>query len=355
MEDIELRLDGSLSVPPNLISSKAIIYLRYQQEIEGTLPVADDGIVIQALRQLENNAAHIADVVTETAEGRKIPNAWGADFIAGPLGSPLAHAISTRPETVGLGEDVNGQLLVAASMSGVIGFYAPRIGESMARGRLSFLGHDVHDVRHAWIKSLSADDESLRLYDADDGFDRQSSIAMIVPRVHLAKGRFWDTVHFDARTNYALAIREFEKAGIEVIPTENLITEECRIAAALVSENPLNAEGQQKLQDLRSSYQLPVTDDIFLLPTSGLAAPLMAEWPLTPGRYDPDPFETVMPVFLSDRAAITVPNGFSVEGLPMGLTLAGPVTMLARLLMLAQWFCKATNWPTIPERPSRYE
>lgn len=348
MIHIEPGADEDLSVPPDLIPSRAIIYLRYERGNERTLQIADDAIVSQAIRQLENNAAHIADVVMETAAGRKLPNAWGADFVAGSLGSPLAHAISTRPETVGLGEDINGQLLVAASMSGVIGFYSPRSAGSMARGRLSFLGHDIHDIRHTWLKSLSLDDEAFQASEADDEFDQLSPITSIVPRVHLAKGRFWDTVHFDARTNYALGIREFEKAGIEVVPTENLVTEECRAAAALVSQNPLDANGQQVLQDLRGIYQLPVADGIFLLPSSGLAAPLITEWPLKPGRYDPDPFETIMPVLLSDSAAITVPNGFSAEGLPMGLTLAGPVTMLARLLMLAQWFRDATNWPTVP-------
>ncbi|TQX84265.1 MULTISPECIES: hypothetical protein [Rhizobium] len=349
MEDVELETDDGLSVPPELIPSKAIIYLRYERGNERTLQISDDAIVGQALRQLENNAAHIADVVTESAAGRKIPNAWGEEFVAGPLGSPLAHAISTRPETIGLGQDINGQLLVAASMSGVIGFYGPRNSGSIARGRLIFLGHDVRDIRHSWLKSLSLDDEALQAFEADDEFDQQSAIASIVPRVHLAKGRFWDTAHFDARTNYALAIREFEKVGIEVVPTENLITEECRAAATLIARNPLDTAGQQKLQDLRGTYRLPVSEGIFLLPTSGLAAPLITEWPLKPGRYDPDPFETIMPVLLSNSAAITVPNGFSAEGLPMGLTLAGPLTMLARLLMLAQWFQAATNWPTVPK------
>ena len=348
MEEVEFSAKDDLSVPPDLIPSRAIIYLRYENGNGQASQIADDEIVSQALRQLENNAAHIADVIMETPSGRKLPNAWGENFIAGPLGSPLAHAISTRPETIGLGEDINGQLLVAASMSGVVGFYGPRNVGSMARGRLVILGHDVHDIRHSWLKSLSIDDKALNAYEADDGFDRLSPISSITPRVHLAKGRFWDMVHFDARTNYALAMREFEKAGIEIVPVEGFITDECRTAASLVSQNPLGIEGQQKLQDLRGTYQLPVTDGIFLLPTSGMAAPLIADWPLTPGRFDPDPFETIMPVLLSDVAAITVPNGFSVKGLPMGLTLAGPMTMLARLLMLAQWFRMVTNWPTVP-------
>ena len=353
MEEIEAAVSDEVSPPYGLMPSRAIIYLRYEAGRERTLGAYDEAILLQALRQLENNAAHIADVVIETPTGRTLPNAWGEDFISGPLGSPLANAISKRSEAVGLGEDINGQLLVAASMSGVIGFTGPRATNTVGRGRLSFLGHDVRDIRHSWIKSLSLEDEALKLYEADDDFECEAAIASIVSHVHLAKGRFWDTVHFDARTNYALAIREFQKAGIEVIPTENVITEECRRAASVVAHNPLDASAQEQLQDLRVSYRLPVTDGIILLPTSGLAAPRIADWPLSPGRYDPDPFETIMPVVLSDSVAITVPNGFSQEGLPMGLTLAGPIALAARLLALAQWFRKAAACPTLAPAADR--
>lgn len=352
MGELETASPHKPFVPASLIPSRAIIYLRYEKSPDRTLETPDDEIVYQALRQLENNAAHIADVVTESPTGRVVANAWNAAHIAGPLGSPLAHVVSTRPEVVGLGEDKNGQLLVAASMSGVIGFYAPRA--SATAGRLSFLGHDIKDVRHSWIKSLTADNEALKLYEADDDFDPASSISAIVPQVHLAKGRFWDTVHFDARTNYALAMREFEKAGIEVIPTDDVVTEECRKAALLVPEHLHDVAAQQQFQELRATYRLPVSSGIVLLPTCGLAAPEIASWPLSIGRYDPDPFEMIMPIVLSDSAAVTVPNGYSAEGLPMGLTIAGPVHLTARILALADWFRSAAPWPMLAQpQPSK--
>ncbi|MFT4182075.1 MAG: hypothetical protein QM636_09160 [Rhizobium sp.] len=347
MDEFETESEHETWVPPHLIPSRAIIYLRYEKSPEKSFETSDDEILYQALRQLENNAAHIAGTVTESADGTVLPNAWNPSCIAGPLGSPLAHAISTRPEVVGLGEDRNGQLLVAASMSGVIGFYAPRSSETVGRGRLCFLGHDVRDVRHSWMKSLEIGDEILELYEADDDFDLRAAIADIVPRAHLVKGRFWDTVHFDARTNYALAIREFEKAGIEIIPTEDVITDECREAALLAAQTRPDGAAQQKFQEIRASYRMPVDDGIILLPTSGLPAPAIRDWPLSVGRYDPDPFETIMPVVLGNYAMVTVPNGHSAEGLPMGLTIAAPVHLTARLLALAEWFCRTTRWPTL--------
>lgn len=346
MEEFEAFDVENIFTPSNMVPSRALICLRYEGISGQARQILDDSILLQALRQLENNAAHIAEVVVDRFPGRLIPNSWGSDFVSGALGSPLAHAISTRPQTVGIGEDLNGQLLVSAAMSGVLAFCAPQDEISRGRGRISILGHDVHDIRHSWLKSLSQEDKNWKAYDADDDFDVRSPIAEIVPRVHLAKGRFWDTVHFDARTNYALAIREFEKAEIDVIPVEGIINEICREAANAVASSP-STVSLDALSDLQAAYRLPVTDEIFLLPTSGMAAPLISDWPPLPGRYDPDPFETIMPVVLSNSVAITVPNGFSAEGLPMGLTLAGPAKLSARLLALAQWFQHASPHPTV--------
>lgn len=346
MVDLKTTAHDQSFIPNDPAASRPIIYLRYERNPDSVSETPDSAIVSQALRQLENNAVHIAEVVTESLTGRIVPNAWNADCIAGPLGSPLAHAISTRPAIVGLGEDKNGQLLVAASMSGVVGFYAPRASATAGHGRLLFLGHTVNDVRQVWIKSLKSDDALSKLYRADADFEPNPEISSIVPQVHLPKGRFWDVVHFDARTNFALAMREFEKVGIEVVPNEAVITDECRKAALLVPQHPFDDAAFQELRDI---YQSPAPDGIVLLPSCAMPAPAIADWPLSPGRYDPEPFEMIMPVVLTDSVAITVPNGYSAEGLPMGLTLAAPAHLTARLLALAEWFCGATPWPTLAE------
>ncbi len=341
------KFDNDNNFPPSdMAPRRAIIGLKYEGFEERALQVLGGDAIQRALRELERSGVYIADVVVDKFPGRIIANSWGKIFVSGALGSPLANAISKKPQTVGVGEDFNGQLLVSAAMSGVVGFYAPCNESDRRGGRISFLGHDLEDIRHFWLKSFPKKDKSREIYDADDDFDGHLPISEIVPRVYLAKGSFWDIAHFDARTNYALAIREFEKEEIDVVPIEGIINTLCREAAGLIAPNSLTPESIIEFNRIQAAYRLPIKDGIFLLPTSGMAAPLISAWPLSPGRYDPDPFETIMPVVLSNSVAITVPNGYSAEGLPMGLILAGPVELSARLFALAQWFQRKSAWAT---------
>lgn len=335
----------------DLIPSRAIIWLRYKPAQKHSLEQPDDTSLQAALRQLERNAAHIADVVEETLDGRLIANAWNQDHIAGPVGAPLAHAISTRAETIGLGEDRKGQLAVAGAMSGVIALLAPRTTPML--GRLTFLGHDIADVQHAWTKSLARDSAMFQLFQAADDFDPHADIAHLMPAVRMAKGRFWDTVHFDARTNFVLAVREFERAGIQVIPTEGVVTPHCRTASSLVRDLLSLPAAQSQFQILQGAYQSPCLNEVLVLPTSSLPAPQMSGWSTIPGRFDPDPLELVMVPILSESFAVSVPSGFSADGLPTGIMFVGPTERAAHVLALANWYCQKTRWPTVAHLGAR--
>lgn len=268
---------------------------------------------------------------------------WSEKELLGCVGPSFAEAVPRCPGSVGFGADVFCQLLVTAAMSGLVGLSAVTDANEVTTKRVGIVGHDIEKIQifynNNFDKSENKETGSLEFFDG--------GIAKVVPEVIVARGRFWDSVHFDVRTNFALMLRKFEAEGIKIRPLDGIITDKCRIASRILLENFRSKCDVARLKALMEGYMLPIEGGIFLLPTSGMSASLASHWSVKPGRYDPDPFETIMPVLFSSCVAVTLPSGVSAEGLPTGLTMAGSSEELDRLFLLARWYQKVNSLPEV--------
>jgi aspartyl-tRNA(Asn)/glutamyl-tRNA(Gln) amidotransferase subunit A len=89
--------------------------------------------------------------------------------------------------------------------------------------------------------------------------------------------------------------------------------------------------------------------DALVTPTAPLAAPTIAdgahqETP-PPGGVSPL-LRNTQPFDIFGLPAISIPCGFTREGLPIGLQIAGPRFAESRVLALAHAYQQVTNWHT---------
>ena len=87
--------------------------------------------------------------------------------------------------------------------------------------------------------------------------------------------------------------------------------------------------------------------DVLALPTMGRLPPSLAEFPpsgIIPQEAAGALLSFTAPFALTGHPAISVPCGFSGDGLPIGLQLVGPHDCEALLLRVAGAYERATNW-----------
>jgi aspartyl-tRNA(Asn)/glutamyl-tRNA(Gln) amidotransferase subunit A len=104
---------------------------------------------------------------------------------------------------------------------------------------------------------------------------------------------------------------------------------------------PQYARARQKMQRLRREADR-VFEDVDVVVTPTVAQPAI---PLQE-RREPDIvlLRNAIPFNLLDLPTLTVPAGFTSEGLPVGIQISGPRGSEVRILALAHAFEQATGW-----------
>jgi len=110
------------------------------------------------------------------------------------------------------------------------------------------------------------------------------------------------------------------------------------------------ADGRRELDRLRRVVgSLFSSVDLLVTPTAPLAAPTIAEGTHQetppPGGVSPL-LRNTQPFDIFGLPAISIPCGFTREGLPIGLQIAGPRFAESRVLALAHAYQQATDWHT---------
>ena len=117
----------------------------------------------------------------------------------------------------------------------------------------------------------------------------------------------------------------------------------------------LSAQAVYEASVIRSRYYAHMARlfsryDVVVLPSAQVwPFPVEWRWPQVINGVEMDTYhrwmEVVIPVSLIGLPALSVPVGFGVQGLPMGMQIAGPVGADADVLAMGQAYHLATDWP----------
>lgn len=317
-------------------------------------------------------------------------NPWNANHWTGQSSSGSGVAAAAGLCFATLGTDTGGSLRYPASACGVVGL-KPTYGRVSRHGvfplaeTLDAVGPITRTVEDACIvlNAISGEDErdptSLRVSVPD--FRAALGGGLATFRVGLAESMLKRAVDVEVKSavETATGVLEDLGAGIEPVTVpmideaveawSNLFVAECLLAHADFYPNHAADYSEALRLFLEQGSSLPGTEyarahltrltarravsllfdavDALALPTMGRLPPSLEEFPPS-GIIPPEAAGALLsftaPFALTGHPAISVPCGFSGDGLPIGLQLVGAHGSEALLAQLAGAYEKAANW-----------
>jgi aspartyl-tRNA(Asn)/glutamyl-tRNA(Gln) amidotransferase subunit A len=312
-------------------------------------------------------------------------NPWALERVAGGSSGGSAAAVAARLCLGALGSDTGGSIRSPASLCGVVGL-KPTYGRVSLRGAYPL----SWNLDHAGPMARSALDAALLLrvlagYDSEDPFsqnlpgeDYAAGIKGGVKgwRVALAEGEYFGRTQPEIRALVQQAARVFEDLGAIVEPVEPpgmydlalangtmVVSDAAVLWAEQLRDQPdgFGADVRERLQrgaatplgeyirarrqqslGRRQFEQFFNRFELLLLPTTPVTAPPIE---------GPDALEMARlltrytaPFNLTGLPALSIPCGFTAEGLPVGLQLVGRPWAEAALLRAASIYEYTTHW-----------
>ena len=312
-------------------------------------------------------------------------NPWDRSRIPGGSSSGSAIAVATGMAVAALGTDTGGSIRVPAALCGVVGL-KPTFGRVSTRGvfplswNLDHAGPITSCVKDAarMLQVIAGydplDPVSVRL-PADD-YVRGLSRELKGQRAALGVGAWVETADAEVQSAVREAARVFESLGCpvqevnvgwlqEAGPANRLITQAdgavvhrdrlrehpemfgddvrrrletgaATTVAEYVLARRMQVEVRRKCEELFDSHEL------LLLPTTPMAAPSIEGYDgvAQAGRLTP----FTAPFNLAGLPALSVPCGFTREGLPIGLQIVSGAWREAAALNAGYAFEQATDW-----------
>jgi Asp-tRNA(Asn)/Glu-tRNA(Gln) amidotransferase A subunit family amidase len=319
-------------------------------------------------------------------------NPWRLDRSPGGSSGGSAAAIAAAMAPLALGSDAGGSIRVPAAFCGIVGLMpthaaVPRgPGFSMHRTR-GVIGPMTRSVRDAALALTTmagpdpGDDLTVPLPDAD--------FAAAVANTDVASLRVAWTAELPAappptgevREAFARAVDRLSGAGLTLEEAAPAVPDPSALAATItLGEMGSAADGRENVIDdpvirekldrasrlgakeyysalvARADYSAGWANffdryDLLLTPTAPFAAgdaegaaPVMVD--RQPIDLDRDVwFGHTIPANLVGAPAVSVPMGFTADGLPLGLQIMGPRFRDARCLALAEAVERVMPWP----------
>jgi aspartyl-tRNA(Asn)/glutamyl-tRNA(Gln) amidotransferase subunit A len=321
-------------------------------------------------------------------------NAWNTDYIPCGSSSGSGVAVAARLAHGSLGSDTGGSIRCPAAVSGVTGL-VPTYGRVSRHGvmPMSFsldvagpLARTARDCARmltvvAGVDSKDSSSLAVPVPAESDMFSSERPL----PRIGIARGYFDENVHPDIHAAHDRALDEFRKAGLEIV--------EVRMPVGMLSEmaelHPLvmKAEGaanhldmmRERQQDytfevgqrLHAGFFITAADyiralkirgmylrefvkaafstcDVIFAPVLASPVPTIAE---TSGKTGKDYLDLVVSLTRNTKIvnylglpAMSVPCGFSGNGMPVSFQLIGRPLADATLLRAADIFQNRTPW-----------
>jgi aspartyl-tRNA(Asn)/glutamyl-tRNA(Gln) amidotransferase subunit A len=315
-------------------------------------------------------------------------NPWNKDYVPGGSSSGSAASVAANFCTFSTGTDTGGSIRQPANFCGTVGFkptygVVSRYGVIAMASSLDSIGHFTRSV-----------DEAKRIFEVvkgPDGFDsnvkkskfikKDKDIKIGIPKEYFIKG-----IKSDVKENVKKAIKVFEKMGIKTqevsLPhTKYAISIYYIIQPAEVSSNLGRYDGIRFADD-RSAFSSEAKRrimlgtyvlsegyyDAYYLKAMKVRSKIIEDFnqvfkkvdalitPVSPtkafklGEKTKDPLQMYLADVLTVSAnlagipAISIPYGFSSNGLPLGFQLMGPRLSENILFKLGRQFEEKTNY-----------
>ena len=317
-------------------------------------------------------------------------NPWNADHWTGQSSSGSGVATAAGLCFGALGTDTGGSLRYPASACGVVGV-KPTYGLVSRHGvfplaeTLDSVGPIARTVEDACIvlNAIAGEDERDPTSLRDPVPDYRAALAddLLPLRVGLAESMLERVVDAEVTSAVEVAARVLAGLGAGIEPVTvpmidesveawgNLFVAECLLAHADYYPDRAEDYSEALRLFLEQGSGLPGTEyarahltrlkarraisllfdavDVLALPTMGRLPPSLEEFPasgIIPQESAGALLSFTAPFALTGHPAISVPCGFSRDGLPIGLQLVGPHGAEALLLKVAGAFENATDW-----------
>jgi aspartyl-tRNA(Asn)/glutamyl-tRNA(Gln) amidotransferase subunit A len=320
-----------------------------------------------------------------------VRNPWDTSRISGGSSSGSAVAVATGMCLGAIGTDTGGSIRIPASLCGVVGL-KPTYGRVSTRGVVPLswnldhagplastvrdaalmltvmAGFDPHDPSTVnvptedYLLHLDENVKGWRMVVADGKYVGVAD-AQVLEAVEAAAGVFRDLgatvekVDLDWLAEAALANGQMTQADGAAFHRERLSTqpekfgadvlERLRIGAGLTSTEyslarRVQVESRRRFELFFEKY------DLLLLPTTPIPAPAIEGIAAIEAARRLTRFTA--PFNLTGLPALSMPCGFTTEGLPIGLQVVSGHWREAKLLQGAQTYEKATEWHTCRPR-----
>jgi len=321
-----------------------------------------------------------------------VRNPYDLERIPGGSSGGSAAALATGMCAASLGTDTGGSIRIPASLCGIVGL-KPTSGRVSVRGVIPL----SWTLDHAGPMTRTVRDAAIVL-DAIAGYDRDDPSSVDRPvtdsLAHIEDGVRGITLglpreHFFARAEgevaelVRVASRMLESAGARLVEVSTPWIDDVTETQATILGADAAAYHRERLEtraedfgsDVRRRLErgrartgpevsaarhirtrlhrememLLLDIDALLVPTTPIAAP---------PRLGQDAVEAAArltsftaPFNLTGVPAISIPCGFTKQGLPVGLQLASAPWTEAKLLRIARAYERETSWPTVVAQP----
>jgi aspartyl-tRNA(Asn)/glutamyl-tRNA(Gln) amidotransferase subunit A len=310
-----------------------------------------------------------------------IHNPWNTDRITGGSSAGSAAAVSTGMCFGSIGSDDGGSVRIPAAFCGVVGF-------KTSYGRVSTRGviPSAYSMDTIGPIARSVDDVAT-LLQVLAGYDPQDEITLLQPvpdyrqalhapitnlRIGIPREYFFDDLHPDVASAVEEAIRHLKRDVREV---RDVTLQRLRVAEngdydvelyhfqkSYFDKTPelYHPWSQRQMNELKKVEAVPYVEtlkrirecrrdikrvfervDVLVLPTMREPAPLISE---TVDETHHRPPSNTSSFNHFGTPAITVPCGFSKDGLPIGLQIVGPAYGESVVLSTAYKYQQSTDW-----------
>ena len=342
----------------------------------------DSGAVFLGKHNLHEFAYGGSSIVSYYGD---VKNPWELAHVAGGSSGGSAVAVAAELCLGSIGTDTAGSIREPASLCGVVGL-KPTYGRVSARGviplspSLDHVGPIARTVSNVAV-----------LLQAIAGFDEHDPCSADVPvedyinaigkdvgkiRVGIPRRYFYEDLDPEVSAAVERALMVLQNLTAEVreivleVPTDRTLqsAESYAYHKLWVEKTPelyqpetlrrirsgekITAEDyarhRHELEQIRKTITQAFADcDVLVTPTMPIPAPVMAELKQNPEMLRPAELKLLRntrPINVWGLPAITVPCGFTVGGLPIGLQIAGGHWKETTILALAHAYEQATAW-----------
>jgi aspartyl-tRNA(Asn)/glutamyl-tRNA(Gln) amidotransferase subunit A len=315
-----------------------------------------------------------------------VRNPWNTTRMSGGSSGGSAASVVTAQALASFGTDTGGSIRIPAAACGCVGL-KPTYGRVPMSGIIPL----AESLDHAGPLSRCVTDAAL-LFKAIAGHpsrDRDSIRAISEFRrgtkgfrIGVPRQYFFDRIHSDVRKAILASIAVFEQLGAEIQELSLEGMAETAELAAEITGDEAHAYHMRWLKERARDYGEDVRDrltksgsataaeyisaqkrrilyterfsaafdkaDFLLTPTLPVTAPPITQTKILIGKKTEDVRTEMLrltrPANLTGLPAISVPCGFSSEGLPVGLQLIGRRFEEMSLLCIAYAYEQATPW-----------